>query len=156
MRNLVLLPRLGSTLRSTSLLPILRTNDRRVQRKWRRKYRVSSPPQKTSDFESRLIASLNSGGTNPAFTFLTGHGGYLQTLTHGFTGFRSRLDRMYLDPLLPPQLEDYTLKGFKWGGASFDIHLTSENTTITRKESSDNSSSSIKIEVGSRNEKAGN
>ncbi|GAA5893369.1 alpha,alpha-trehalase ATH1 [Sporobolomyces salmoneus] len=112
--------------------------------------------EQTIDVYSENGGGNIDGGTNPAFTFLTGHGGYLQTLTHGFTGFRSRLDRMYLDPLLPPQLEDYTLKGFKWGGASFDIHLTSENTTITRKESSDNSSSSIKIEVGSRNEKAGN
>ncbi|GAA5883213.1 hypothetical protein JCM16303_007308 [Sporobolomyces ruberrimus] len=91
--------------------------------------------------------------TNPAFTFLTGHGGFLQTLTHGFTGLRSRIDRMYLDPLLPPQLEEYTLKGFKWGGSSFDIHLSTKNTTITHN---GKGGSSVKIEIGSRNAKAGN
>jgi len=93
-----------------------------------------------------------NGGTNPAFTFLTGHGGYLQTLTHGFTGFRSRLDRMFLDPLLPPQLEEYTLKGFKWGGSSFDIHLSTDNTTIKHK----SGDTGVKIEISSQNEKGGN
>ncbi|GAA5927993.1 alpha,alpha-trehalase ATH1 [Sporobolomyces koalae] len=94
----------------------------------------------------------DNGGTNPAYTFLTGHGGFLQTLTHGFTGFRSRIDRMYLDPLLPPQLEEYTLKGFKWGGSSFDIRLATSNTTI--KHTSGNST--VKIEVSSQNVKGGN
>ncbi|GAA5985292.1 hypothetical protein JCM5350_005577 [Sporobolomyces pararoseus] len=104
--------------------------------------------------EQTIDVYSENGKTNAAFTFLTGHGGFLQTFTHGFTGFRSRIDRMYLDPLLPPQLEEYKLKGFKWGGGSFDIHLTTKNTTITRNKSSGNSS--IKVEIGSRNRKAGN
>ncbi|KAE9382576.1 hypothetical protein BT96DRAFT_1010391 [Gymnopus androsaceus JB14] len=55
-----------------------------------------------------------NGGTNPAFTFLTGHGGFLQSFTHGFTGYRSRTTSLYLDPSLPPQLTNYTIKGLKW------------------------------------------
>jgi hypothetical protein len=60
---------------------------------------------------------------------------------------------MYFDPLLPPQLEGYTLKGFKWGGSSFDIKLTTENTTITRKSGGN---STVKVEIATRNKKAGN
>jgi hypothetical protein len=46
----------------------------------------------------------DNGGTNPAYTFLTGHGGYLQVWTHGYTGYRPRSECFYLDPSLPPQL----------------------------------------------------
>ncbi|GAA6008844.1 hypothetical protein JCM11491_003805 [Sporobolomyces phaffii] len=106
--------------------------------------------------EQTIDVYAENGGTNPAFTFLTGHGGFLQTFTHGFTGFRSRLDRMYLDPLLPPQVEEYTLEGFHWGGNTFDIHLTTENTTIVHKAAARSGNSTVKIEIASRNAKAGN
>lgn len=64
-----------------------------------------------------------NGGTNPAYTFLTGHGGYLQSWTHGFTGYRSRLHAFYLDPSLPPQLapEGFTVKGMKWQVSLFQL-----------------------------------
>jgi len=62
---------------------------------------------------------------------------------------------MFLDPLLPPQLEEYTLKGFKWGGSSFDIHLSTDNTTITHK-SGGSGNSTVKIEISSQNAKGGN
>lgn len=66
-------------------------------------------------FSEQTVDIFNVGGFNPAFTFITGHGGFLQTLTHGFTGYRSRSDRIFLDPSLPPQLTNYTIKGMKWG-----------------------------------------
>ncbi|GAA6031033.1 hypothetical protein JCM8097_003971 [Rhodosporidiobolus ruineniae] len=98
-----------------------------------------------------------NGGTNPAYTFLTGHGGFLQTLTHGFTGYRFRLSGLYFDPLLPPQLTNYTLKGLKWGGASFDVTVQTEQTTITRRAGGSGSGNeTIAVEIGSANEKAGN
>ncbi|KAK4055789.1 alpha,alpha-trehalase ath1 [Microbotryomycetes sp. JL201] len=101
--------------------------------------------------EQQIDEYAENGGTNPAYTFLTGHGGYLQTLTHGFTGYRSRTDRLYLDPILPPQLTNYTVKGLKWGGSSFDINLATNQTTITRRSGRSNgnstSSDSIRIEV---------
>ncbi|GAA6025861.1 hypothetical protein JCM8202_002098 [Rhodotorula sphaerocarpa] len=93
-----------------------------------------------------------NGGQNPAYTFLTGHGGYLQTLTHGYTGYRSNLDVLYLDPNLPPQLNNYTIKGFKWHSSSFDIQIDSKQTTITRKSGGNDS---VTIQIASGNEKAG-
>ncbi|KAK9477851.1 Six-hairpin glycosidase-like protein [Lipomyces japonicus] len=55
-------------------------------------------------------------------------------LTHGFTGFRPREDVFYLDPVLPPQIEDeYTVKGLKWRDNVFDIIITLTETTIERK-----------------------
>ncbi|KAM0788656.1 hypothetical protein ACM66B_002758 [Microbotryomycetes sp. NB124-2] len=105
--------------------------------------------------EQQIDEYSQNGGTNPAYTFLTGAGGFLQTLTHGFTGYRSRTDRLYLDPSLPPQLTNYTIKGLKWGGSSFDINLATNQTTITRRSGSggetgggnSTSADSTKVEV---------
>ncbi|CRG91163.1 hypothetical protein PISL3812_08211 [Talaromyces islandicus] len=73
-------------------------------------------------------------GLYPAFPFLTGAGGFLQAFTHGLTGMRFREDVFYLDPMLPPQIPDgVVIKGLKWQGASFDISIHVENTTITRR-----------------------
>ncbi|GAA5992775.1 hypothetical protein JCM10908_006927 [Rhodotorula pacifica] len=93
-----------------------------------------------------------NGGTNPAYTFLTGHGGYLQTLTHGYTGYRSNLDYLYLDPNLPPQLTNYTIHGFKWGGSSFDINVATNQTTITRKSGGNDT---ITVQIAQGNPMAG-
>lgn len=94
-----------------------------------------------------------NGGTNPAFTFLTGHGGFLQTLTHGFTGYRSRLNAFYLDPILPPQLKNYTIKGMRWNESTYDITLTTFNTTILRR---NGTALTSPIQIGPLNTKAGN
>ncbi|KAI5474838.1 glycoside hydrolase family 65 protein [Pseudohyphozyma bogoriensis] len=93
-----------------------------------------------------------NGGTNPAFTFLTGHGGFLQSFTHGFTGYRSRLNSLYLDPILPVQLTNYTIRGLDWQGSLFDVSLATESTTVTRRSGSGN----VTVEIGSSNSKAGN
>lgn len=74
-------------------------------------------------------------GLYPAFPFLTGAGGFLQAFTHGLTGMRFREDVFYIDPMLPPQIPDgVVIKGLKWHGASFDVSIQPENTTITRRE----------------------
>lgn len=115
-----------------------------------------------------------NSGTNPAYTFLTGHGvrarcislfpeitaadarlsqqGYLQTLTHGYTGYRSHLDYLYLDPNLPPQLNNYTIHGFKWDASSFDINVAAKQTTITRKSGG---SENVTVQIAPGNAKAG-
>ncbi|KAE8258724.1 hypothetical protein A4X13_0g1489 [Tilletia indica] len=89
--------------------------------------------------------SLN-GGTNPAYTFLTGAGGYLQTWTHGFTGFRSRTDRVYLNPSLPPQLapEGYTVKGLRHQGHILDVTVSGQNTWISHV----SGTGELNIEIG--------
>ncbi|KII91942.1 carbohydrate-binding module family 32 protein [Plicaturopsis crispa FD-325 SS-3] len=93
-----------------------------------------------------------NGGTNPAYTFLTGHGGFLQSFTHGFTGYRSRTNAFYLDPILPAQLTNYTLKGMKWRDSILDVTLTSKDTIIAHRKGG----SSIPIQIGTGNAKAGN
>ncbi|GAA5981976.1 hypothetical protein JCM11641_006816 [Rhodosporidiobolus odoratus] len=103
--------------------------------------------EQTSDVYSE------NGGTNPAYTFLTGHGGFLQTLTHGFTGYRLRLSGPYFDPVLPPQLTNYTVKGLKWQGSSFDVNVATSQTTISRRAGREGN---VTVEIASGNEKAGN
>ncbi|KAF9958583.1 alpha,alpha-trehalase ath1 [Mortierella alpina] len=95
-----------------------------------------------------------NGGTNPAYTFLTGHGGYLQIWTHGFTGYRPRLECFYLDPSLPPQLapDGFTVKGMKWQGSVFDVTVTGSRTIIKRRSGQ---SSKACVQIGKRNRNSG-
>ncbi|KAI5798413.1 glycosyl hydrolase family 65 central catalytic domain-containing protein [Pyronema domesticum] len=114
-------------------------------------------------FSEQIIDDIYANGnTNPAFTFLTGHGGFLQIPTHGFTGYRPRLDAFYLDPSLPPQLEQgVIIKGMKHQGASFNVHVFPDNTTITRREMGHMTHGEAKdakpvtVRIGDRNPKAG-
>ncbi|PWN46080.1 hypothetical protein IE81DRAFT_363505 [Ceraceosorus guamensis] len=95
-----------------------------------------------------------NGGTNPAYTFLTGHGGYLQVWTHGMTGYRSRSDVFYLDPSLPPQLAPggYTVKGMRHRSSRLDVTVAGDNTTIAHT----TGDAPVRVEIGARNERAGN
>lgn len=111
-----------------------------------------------------------NGNTNPAFPFLTGHGGLLQIPTHGFTGYRPRLDAFYLDPALPPQFgpAGITVKGMKHRGAAFTVHVAPFNTTITRHRhycsrpgraggcGSGSGPRAVTVRIGPRNPRAGN
>jgi trehalose/maltose hydrolase-like predicted phosphorylase len=65
------------------------------------------------------------------FTFMTGHGGFLQVFLYGFTGMRWREDRLRLDPTLPTQLDGITLRRMRWQGRAFDVAIGPERTTIT-------------------------
>jgi trehalose/maltose hydrolase-like predicted phosphorylase len=66
-----------------------------------------------------------------AFDFLTGAGGFLQTLLYGYSGLRFGLDSVYLDPTLSPQLKGLTLRNLQWQGRTFTIQLRPRTTTIT-------------------------
>lgn len=84
---------------------------------------------------------------------MTGHGGFLQTFTHGFTGYRFRSDGLYFDPSLPPQLSSgYTVKGMKYRGATLDVTVGEMDTIISNRENG----KEVNITIGSRNSKAGN
>lgn len=101
-----------------------------------------------------------NGNTNPAFTFLTGHGGFLQVPTHGFTGYRPRLDAFYLDPSLPPQLDGIEIKGMKHQGSVFNVYVNNTSTTITRMSPRKhgrrtNKPGPVTVRIGSRNAMAG-
>ncbi|KAI5843591.1 glycosyl hydrolase family 65 central catalytic domain-containing protein [Tricharina praecox] len=110
-------------------------------------------------FSEQILDDIYANGnTNPAFPFLTGHGGFLQIPTHGFTGYRPRLDAFYLDPSVPPQLEEgVTIKGMKHHGASFNVRVTPENTTITRRRITTRKQPSgpVTVRIGSRNSMGG-
>ena len=105
-------------------------------------------------FSEQILDDIYANGnTNPAFTFLTGHGGFLQIPTHGFTGYRPRLDAFYLDPSIPPQLEGGVIvKGMKHRGAAFDVHVSPDNTTITRRR---RGSGPVTVRIATRNPNAG-
>ncbi|KZP31745.1 carbohydrate-binding module family 32 protein [Athelia psychrophila] len=102
--------------------------------------------------EQTTDAYATNGGTNPAYTFLTGHGGFLQSFTHGFTGYRSRTAAFYLDPALPVQLTEYTVKGMRWLDSAFDVTLTTAHTTIVRRSGT---AKTAPVQIGSGNAKAG-
>ena len=51
---------------------------------------------------------------------------------------RPQLDALFLDPVMPPQIpEGMRVKGLKYQGAIFDIHIGLGNTTINRRENKD-------------------
>ncbi|KAG8988480.1 alpha,alpha-trehalase ath1 [Tulasnella sp. JGI-2019a] len=118
----------------------------------------SSQPYSRAPFyqfsEQTSDVYTSNGGTNPAYTFLTAHGGFLQSLTHGFTGYRSRTNAFYLDPILPDQISNYTVKGMKYRSGTFDVTLTTSQTIIRLRSTS--GGASIPVEIASANARAGN
>lgn len=107
-----------------------------------------------AQFSEQVVDNYqDNGGTNPAYTFLTAHGGLLQMYTYGFTGHRSRADRLYLDPNLPPQLgPKISIKGVRYGTSTVDIDIGLETTTIFHRMGSE----SLQVEIAKRNKNAGN
>ena len=110
-------------------------------------------------FSEQIIDDyFTNGGTNPAFSFLTGHGGFLQVATHGFTGFRPREDAFYLDPSIPPQLADgMEVRGMKFHGGVFDVNIGLLETTVTRRRTRNKKKDSrgLRVRIGKRNIKMG-
>lgn len=100
-----------------------------------------------------------NGNTNPAFPFLTGHGGYLQVWTHGYTGFRTREDGFYIDPSLPPHLVGgVKYSSFKYKGAAIEIDIRQNGTTVTRIEARNSTldtQDTVPIIVSDKNSKGG-
>ncbi|MGW5480749.1 glycosyl hydrolase family 65 protein [Streptomyces sp. NPDC004008] len=73
------------------------------------------------------FAEARTGG---AFTFLTGHGGFLQEFLYGYSGLRWRADRVVLAPILPGPLEGITLQRLRWRGRVFDVDIRHDRTTV--------------------------
>ncbi|GME83846.1 unnamed protein product [Ambrosiozyma monospora] len=101
-----------------------------------------------------------NGGTHPAFPFLTGHGGILQSYLYGLTGLRfsynvsedGSINRILdFDPTDLPLLEgDLHIYDFKYLNQSLDISIGSVNATIYHK-----GDSPITIFVSDRNPESG-
>ncbi|KAK9461245.1 glycosyl hydrolase family 65 central catalytic domain-containing protein [Lipomyces oligophaga] len=74
-----------------------------------------------------------------AFPFLTGHGGYLQAITHGLIGFRAREDFFELSPWRPvgPIVGANTsieASGMKWRNRVFDVNVTANGVGIKMRD----------------------
>jgi trehalose/maltose hydrolase-like predicted phosphorylase len=90
------------------------------------------------NFNETHYITPSGGQGEPAFTFHTGEGGFLQALGMGFSGYRFREDAIYLSPILPRNVEGkpltrVLLKHLNWQGRVFDVDIQSNLTTVTLK-----------------------
>ena len=85
-------------------------------------------------FSEQLIDDYDENGrTNPAFPFLTGHGGYLQVDLHGYLGLRYTVGfTLIVDPTLPPQIPDLRYPTFYFQGYPIEAVANKSATTLTR------------------------
>ncbi|KAE8448089.1 hypothetical protein EG329_009854 [Mollisiaceae sp. DMI_Dod_QoI] len=73
-----------------------------------------------------------NGNTNPAFPFLTGHGGANQVVPFGFLGIRTDQPMLYINPSLPPQIPYVKVRTFHYAGATLTASMNSTHTNLTR------------------------
>jgi hypothetical protein len=75
---------------------------------------------------------VTNGNQNPAFPFLTGHGGANQISPYGFLGIRTDQPMLFINPSLPPQIPYLRLRNFHFAGATLAASQNSTYTTLTR------------------------
>lgn len=100
-----------------------------------------------------------TNGVQSVVPYLSAHGALLQIFLNGFTGYVPHQEYMAFDPSLPPQMNPgYIVTGLKYHGASFNVNITLNSTTITRTDNGTGSGTPkvINVNIGSRNAKAGN
>jgi len=73
-----------------------------------------------------------NGNTNPAFPFLTGHGGANQVFPMGFLGLRTDQSVLFINPGLPPQIPHLRTRIIHYAGARLTASLNSTHTLLTR------------------------
>ncbi|KAH0024156.1 glycoside hydrolase family 65 protein, partial [Aureobasidium melanogenum] len=73
-----------------------------------------------------------NGGTNPAFPFMTGAGGWHQVGPMGWLGARVVEDQLILQPALPPQIPYVSLRTVIFGGAGIKATMNYTHTNLTR------------------------
>ncbi|EDO36562.1 predicted protein, partial [Nematostella vectensis] len=66
-----------------------------------------------------------------AVNFITGAGGFLQGLLHGYGGVRVREDSLEINPTLPPSTTRLTLTGVHYLGSVIDIALDASRVNVT-------------------------
>ncbi|CAN8106464.1 unnamed protein product [Discula destructiva] len=84
------------------------------------------------DDEPGVLDPLTGNAINPAFPFLTGHGGLLQVFTAGFLGLRVTHRTLLLNPSLPPQLSHFKPPIQFYNGAVVGFRMNRTHTVITR------------------------
>jgi hypothetical protein len=75
---------------------------------------------------------FTNGQQNPAFPFLTGHGGANQIVPFGYLGLRTDQPSLYINPSLPPQVPHVKLRDIYYGGAGLQASMNRTHTTIRR------------------------
>ncbi|KAH8753648.1 glycosyl hydrolase family 65 central catalytic domain-containing protein [Diaporthe sp. PMI_573] len=88
------------------------------------------------DDEPGIPDPLTGNAINPAFPFLTGHGGLLQILTAGFLGLRVTHRNLLINPSLPPQLRNFKPPIQFYNGAVVSFRMNRTHTSITRRDAS--------------------
>ena len=69
-------------------------------------------------------------GGEGAVNFITGAGGFLQSVIFGYGGLRLQLDGLYLSPKLPTNTKKIAFHGVTYLGNKFAIILSNETVTI--------------------------
>lgn len=82
--------------------------------------------------EQEVDDFATNGGTNPAFPFLTGHGGFYQVVPFGYLGVRTDKAILSINPSLPPQIPYVKVRNFHFAGATFAASINSTHTNLTR------------------------
>ena len=62
--------------------------------------------------------------------FITGAGGFLQSMVFGYGGIRLKMDGLYLDPVLPDETQHLGFYGITYLGNKINYTFDSENTTV--------------------------
>jgi len=73
-----------------------------------------------------------NGNTNPAFPFLTGHGGANQVVPFGFLGVRTDQAVLFINPRLPPQIPYLRVRTIVYNGARLSASMNSTHAVLTR------------------------
>jgi trehalose/maltose hydrolase-like predicted phosphorylase len=84
-------------------------------------------------FSEQLVDNpMSNGGTRPGFPFLTGMGGANRIGIFGYLGLRLFVDRLDIDPSLPPQIKHLNYRTFYWQGIAINATSNATHTTLAR------------------------
>ncbi|PNS15420.1 hypothetical protein CAC42_679 [Sphaceloma murrayae] len=86
--------------------------------------------------EQQVDSFDDNGGTNPAFPFMTGHGGWHQVGPMGWLGVRAVEEQLIVNPALPPQISHVSLRTIIFGGAGLKATMNTTHTNLTRVDAS--------------------
>lgn len=79
----------------------------------------------------------NSGSEKPGFTFVTGLGGFMQTIINGFAGLRLMDDGISVDPFMPDYISEMTLKNINYKGQKLTIKINGDQVDVSSKDKLD-------------------
>jgi trehalose/maltose hydrolase-like predicted phosphorylase len=84
-------------------------------------------------YSEQLVDEYDTnGGTHPGFPFLTGMGGANRIAIFGYLGLRLFIDRLDIDPSLPPQIPYLNFRTFYWQGHGINATSNQTHTTLRR------------------------